>query len=40
MEVKMGAKEMSPGGGSEVRLCYERNIDLRGELQATDWSER
>lgn len=36
----MGAKEMSQDEGSEVRLCYERNTDLRGEPKASEWSER
>lgn len=35
----MDAKEKWQGGGSEVRLCSERNIDLRGELQASEWSD-
>lgn len=38
--IKMDAEEMWQGGGSEVRLWYERDIDLRGELQASEWSER
>lgn len=38
--IKMDAEEMWQGGSSEVRLWYERDIDLRGELQASEYSER